>query len=175
MYTAVLVTHSLLRYVVLALGLAALGRALSGVAGTKTWSKADTRWGRFFVISLDVQLLFGLGLYFGLSPLISPALADPRAAGRLLRFWAFEHPAMMLLAVVAAHVGLVLARKAASDARKFRATAICFLLALVLIVAAIPWPSTRAARPLWPATLGAPQATGSAPMPAGSVGKADLR
>lgn len=168
MYTAVLVVHSVLRYVVLALGLAVLVRALSGLAGSKTWSPADTRWGRLFVVSLDVEVLLGLGLYFSLSPLTQVALTDMRAAAHnpLLRFWAFEHVTMMVLAVVAAHVGLILARRALADARKVRAVAICFMLALVFIVAAIPWPGTKVARPLWPSALGVPQATALTPLPA---------
>jgi len=72
-------------------------------------------WGLFFMITLDLQLLLGLVLYFVLSPFTTQALNDFGAAMRNapLRFFAVEHVTLMLAAVILVHVGRVLARKAA--------------------------------------------------------------
>jgi hypothetical protein len=65
------------------------------------------------------------------------------------RFWAVEHVCMMVVAVVLAHVGRVLARKAATpDSRRTRMV-VCFALATILMAVAIPWPGMRAGRPLF--------------------------
>jgi hypothetical protein len=56
------------------------------------------------------------------------------------RFFFVEHPLMMVLALVALHVGSVRARKAADGAGARRAWAIPLAVGLLLILAAIPWP-----------------------------------
>jgi len=54
----------------------------------------------------------------------------------------------MLVAVILVHVGRVLGRKAATPASRRLRQMICFGLATVLIVVAIPWPGMVNGRPL---------------------------
>jgi hypothetical protein len=77
--------------------------------------------------------------------------ADFGAAMResVARFWAVEHVTLMLVAVGVAHVGRVLARKAATPEARRSRLLLCFTIALVAIVAATPWPGLRAGRPLF--------------------------
>lgn len=152
MYSSVLALHSLLRWVVLVAGLIAIARAISGWAGHRPWTPADARSGRWFTVALDVQLLLGLLLYFVLSPLTRQALADFGAAMRTpaIRYWAMDHAMGMLIAVICAHVGLVLARKGQITRSSHRRAAIWFGISLLLIIALIPWPGTAHARALWP-------------------------
>ncbi len=56
------------------------------------------------------------------------------------RFFFVEHPLMMVLALVALHVGSVRARAAADEATARRAWGISLAVGLLLILAAIPWP-----------------------------------
>jgi hypothetical protein len=109
------------------------------------------RWGLMFMIALDVQFLLGVLLYFWLSPTLTAILRDFGAAMRdpVARFWAMEHIALMLVAVVMVHVGRVMARKARTPAAKQTRLLICFTLATVAMLAAIPWPGLRAGRPLF--------------------------
>jgi hypothetical protein len=60
-----------------------------------------------------------------------------------------EHVTMMLAAVVLVHVGRVLARKATSPASRRMRTFVCFGLATILMVVAIPWPGMAHGRPLF--------------------------
>jgi len=149
MYSAVLSLHSWLRWAALLAGLIAFGRAL--VAGDRPWTRADERAGLFFSITLDIQILLGAALYFLLSPFTAEALKDFGAAMRVsgLRFWAVEHVLGMLIAVALAHVGRTRIHKTPSDRRRHRLAAIFFGLALVAMVASIPWPGTPNGRPLF--------------------------
>jgi hypothetical protein len=119
---------------------------------TERDSSARTdRWGLILLISLDLQLLIGLLLYFALSPFTAEALRDFGAAMRNppLRFFAVEHVTLMLAAVVLVHVGRVMGRKAVTtDAKRIRSLA-SFGLALLLMLLAIPWPGLAAGRPLF--------------------------
>ena len=148
MYTAVLMVHSWLRWAVLIAGLLAFVRGAT--AGGRPWTPADDRWSRWFIIAVDIQVLLGLLLYFALSPFTREALGDFGAAMKNsgLRFWAVEHTFGMIVGVALAHAGAVKIRKAPSS-RKHRAAMIFFGLALVAIVASIPWPGMPAGRPLF--------------------------
>src|SRR5436190_21463182 len=112
MYTFVLVLHSWLRWIVVASGLLATASALR--PRPPGLSDPLDRWGLIFVTSLDLQMLLGLLLYLVLSP-ATKAIFDNFGASMndpVARYWAVEHVGTMMLAVVAAHLGRVLARKA---------------------------------------------------------------
>jgi hypothetical protein len=95
----------------------------------------------FFGAAIDTQLLLGLVLYFFLSPITRAALADFGAvmsdAG--LRFFALEHAFYMLLAVVFAHLGSALAKRAPTDAAKHQRGMIWYGLAFLVILLGMPW------------------------------------
>jgi hypothetical protein len=148
MYSGVLLVHSWIRWAVVIAGVLALLRAISGASSRRPWTAADDRAGLWFTIALDVQVLIGLYLYFVLSPFTTDALKDFGAAMRTpaLRFWAVEHSFGMLLGVVLAHVGRVRLRKA-EPSRRHVIAAIFFGIALVAILASIPWPGTPNGRP----------------------------
>ena len=147
MFDFALDAHSWLRWVALIAGLLAIFTAFtSGASG-----KAD-RWGLLFMIVMDIQLLFGLALYLALSPTTAAIFGDFGAAMRdpVARFWAVEHISLMLLAVVMAHLGRILARKARTPASRRKRMLMCFALSTVLMIAGIPWPGMRAGRALFP-------------------------
>jgi hypothetical protein len=145
-----LVLHSLNRWLVVILGLAALIRALNGWLGRKDWTPQDNRIGLFFTSVMDLQLLLGLVLYVFLSPFTQSAFGDFGGAmrDRILRFWSVEHITAMLLAVALVHVGRVLSRRAPAGLAKHRRAAIFFGLAMLVIFLAIPWPFLSYGRPL---------------------------
>jgi hypothetical protein len=150
-YLFVLVVHSLVRWLVVGFGIAAVARGLAGWSGGRVWSPLDSRLGLLFMISLDVQVLLGLLLYFFLSPLTTMALADMGGAMRnpVLRFWAVEHLVVAILALALVHIGRARARRSADSRLKFRRSAIFFGLALLAVLAAIPWPFLAFGRPLF--------------------------
>jgi uncharacterized membrane protein YozB (DUF420 family) len=141
MYAFILAVHNILRWVVLILLILALVRAFWGWFGRREWTSTDRKVGMFYSVSLDVQLLLGLILYFVLSPITKLAFGDFGAAlaNTDLRFFVFEHLLMMVLAVVFAHVGVAAAKRADESIQKHRRTAIWFGLSLLAILLGMPW------------------------------------
>jgi hypothetical protein len=151
MYPTILFLHSWLRWAVILLGLLAIVRGIIGGTSRRPWTPVDDRVGLLFIISLDVQVLIGLLLYFVLSPITQAALADFGGAMRVsaLRFWAVEHVFGMVVGVFLAHRARSRVRAIPDAVRKHRVAAIFFALAMVAILASIPWPGTPYARPLF--------------------------
>ena len=105
MYSAFLLIHSLLRWVVVLAGLCARS-AISGITGRRLVASRRRR-GELFGISLDLQFVIGLLLYVWLSPFIRDAWADMAATMRNapLRFFAVEHLFGMIVGIALVHVG----------------------------------------------------------------------
>lgn len=108
-------------------------------------------WDSLFMAVVDMQFLFGLVLYFGLSPFTKEAFADFGAAmsNSGLRFWAVEHAFGMLSAVVLVRMGRVMSSNAKSLAAARRRRLICFSIATLIMLASIPWPGMSSGRPLF--------------------------
>lgn len=142
MYSATLLLHSWLRWAVILFGLIAIWRAIDGVRSRRAWLPGDDRICKIFLGALDLQVLLGLLLYFVFSPLTKAALGDFAGAMKdpLMRFWAVEHVFGMIIGVALAHAGMSRARRAATDTLRHRRVAIFFILALLIILASIPWP-----------------------------------
>jgi len=151
MYPTLLVIHSLLRWVVLGAAVIALLRAFGGWSSGRPWTPTDEKVGKQFILFLDLQFVVGLLLYVAFSPLTTAAFADFGAAMRdsIMRFWAVEHITAMVIALALAHIGRVKARKLVDNRSRHRTTAIYFGLALLLILASIPWPFMAAGRALF--------------------------
>jgi hypothetical protein len=140
MYEILLVVHNLMRWAVLIAGLLAFARALRGSMSDVAWSTDDRRTSAIFTGTVHLQLLLGLALY-AISPITRAAMGDMAVAMRdpATRNIAVEHPAMMILAVILATAAGPVARRAATDRGRFRRLALLVGLALVAIVAGIPW------------------------------------
>jgi uncharacterized membrane protein YbhN (UPF0104 family) len=149
MYTTVLFLHSWIRWIALVAVVGVVLAALRGkVDGDR--SVAD-RWGMVAMMALDLQMLLGLLMYFGLSPNMREILNHFGESLRRAdtRFYAVEHVAAMFVAVALSHVGRVLARRAATpDAKRTRLLA-TFGAAAILIVLGMPWPGRPGGRPLF--------------------------
>jgi hypothetical protein len=149
MYTIILGIHSWVRWIALVTGFGATLAAIMGRVEGKD-SPAD-RWGLFLILALDIQMLLGLLLYLGLSPNMKEILANFGEAMKQpdTRFWAVEHLTAMFAAVIVAHTGRVLARKAKTPASKRMRLMLCFTLSTILMLAGMPWPGRPGGRPLF--------------------------
>ena len=56
------------------------------------------------------------------------------------RFFAVEHALMMVVAWLLVHIGRSMVKRADTDAQKHKRTLIYFGIALIIIIAMIPWP-----------------------------------
>jgi hypothetical protein len=149
-YTAILTIHSWLRWVTLLL---AIGATLNALRPDTTLERRmpGRQWDTLFMMALDVQVLFGLLLYFGLSPFTREAFGDMAGAmgSSGLRFWVVEHIALMLAAVVLVRVGRVLALGAKSASARRTRRLLFFALTTLAILVGIPWPGLENGRPLF--------------------------
>lgn len=127
--------HSGLRWLVLVLLLYAIFNAIG--KNKSSYEKKDKMVNLFAMISLHVQLLLGLILYFT-SPKVSFASGWMKDAA--LRFYGMEHLIGMLIAIVIVTIGRKIAEKQELPAQKNKKIAIWYTLGLVLIIASIPWP-----------------------------------
>jgi hypothetical protein len=125
LYPHLLGFHGLFRWLVLAAAVAAIVVTFSGWSGTKPPTTNLRRFSVIFVIAMDIEFLVGLLLYLGASPNLRSASA--------------VHSALLLLAVVCAHVGGALSRKARTDLMKYRGAAIAYTISLLVMLAGIPW------------------------------------
>ncbi|MCO6452114.1 MAG: hypothetical protein J5I90_15135 [Caldilineales bacterium] len=141
LYEITLTLHSLIRWLVLIFLIASFVDGLWGWFGKREWQKRDDQLGMLSTITLDVQVLLGLLLYFVLSPITTSSFSNfGQAMGNGdIRFFLVEHFVIMIIAVVVAHMGRSRARKAATALSKFRNAAIFYGVALLLVLAAIPW------------------------------------
>ena len=136
-----LIIHNILRWAVLILGVWAVISALSAVISKRAYTSGDNKSSLFFMISCDVQLLMGLILYFTgmwfekVKSDIGAVMKDPAE-----RYFAVEHALMMIIAWLLVHVGRSMVKRANTDAQKHKRTLIFFGIALILILAMIPWP-----------------------------------
>jgi hypothetical protein len=141
MYTGLLHTHNLFRWLVLVVLVLAVLFAFIGWFGKKDWGKKDNLAGLLLTIFMDIQFLVGFILYAFVSPVTRAAFADFGAAMKdeTLRFYAVEHIFMMLIALVLVHIGRSKSKKATPEWKKHRVSAIFYGISLVVILAAIPW------------------------------------
>ena len=149
LYTTVLTMHSWVRWIVLLLAVAATLNALR--PATPDGRLPGKSWDTFFMAAIDIQVLIGLVLYFGLSPFTVEAMNDMGAAMKNpgLRFWAVEHAVGMFAAMALVRVGRILSANAASPASARTRRLIFFGLALLVILGSIPWPGMANGRPLF--------------------------
>lgn len=132
--------HSYWAYIVLIMLLIAVFNAISGLSKKREFTNKDLRIGLFTLIVSHIQLLIGLGWYFA-SPYYKALKASAsdvmgESATRLL---AIEHPIMMIIAIALITIGWSKHKKKTEDSAKFKTFAIFYGIALVLVLARIPW------------------------------------
>jgi len=147
----ILVFHNLVRWLILVFGVWTVLNAITGLLSNRTYSANDNRSNLLFMIFCDIQLLLGLILYFN-NNLFKQLTGNTKAVMKdaALRFFAVEHTLMMLIAIILVHIGRSSVKRAATSNQKHKRMLICFGIALLLILAAIPWPfRTNISRPLF--------------------------
>lgn len=127
--------HSYWAYVVLTVLIIAVINAVMGFVQKKEFTHKDFRISLFALITAHIQLILGFLAYFGGS--WQNQLGNMKnSAARLL---ALEHPLMMIIAIALITIGWSKHKKQVKSESKFKTFTIFYGLALVLILARIPW------------------------------------
>ncbi len=129
--------HSGWRWIVLLLLIYAVFNAFTKWKNESTFTTSDRKINLFTTTAIHIQLLIGLALYF---MSIKVQFNAETMKDGMLRFFTVEHALLMLIAVILVTIGNAVSKKAVADALKFKRTFIYFLIALILILVAIPWP-----------------------------------
>ena len=141
--SVLLLLHSILRWVILFLLVAAIVKSYNGMSSGRSFSEGDRKVSLFLMISAHTTLLIGLYLYFfgawGFASIRNLGFGEVMK-NKAARFYAVEHIFGMLVAIVLITIGRGVAKKSIPDLAKHKRTFWYFLVALVIILATVPWP-----------------------------------
>lgn len=134
--------HSKWAYLVLIVLVLATFNALIKFFGNKEFDAKDFRLSLFTLIAMHIQLLIGIVLYF-VKDYFS-VIEEVGGMGEImknseLRNLIVEHPLTMIIAVALVTIGYSKHKKKLTSKPKFKLLAIFYTLALVLVLAKIPW------------------------------------
>ncbi len=138
-------THSGLRWIALILLVYAVINALSR-KGSGEFSKKDKMLNLFAMVTLHVQLVLGLVLYFTSGKV---NFGQGWMKEELFRFYGMEHLVGMLAAIVLVTIGYSKAKRSEAAIQKHKYTLTFYALGLILILAFIPWPFRTALGGHW--------------------------
>jgi len=148
MYTGLLHLHSFLRWIILLLLVIAIFMSLGGMTGKKPFTAGQKKIGLFLMIAAHIELLIGLYQWifgpWGIKYLSNVGMKD-----RVALFYGVEHITGMILAIVLITIGRGVSKKNIPDEVKQKRTFWFFLVALVIILALIPWPGRMAIGRPW--------------------------
>ena len=130
--------HSYWAYLVFLMMVIATANALIKFFGKKEYSAKDFRIALFTLIVSHIQLLIGIVLWFTQDYFGEASMKDVMS-NSALRSNAVEHPIAMILAVVFITMGYSKHKKKLTSAAKLKPLAIFYTLALILVLAKIPW------------------------------------
>jgi uncharacterized membrane protein YozB (DUF420 family) len=145
MYQALLHAHSGLRWVALILLIAAIFTAVSAKRKGEYTAK-HKKLNLFAMVFLHTQALIGFIMYFQ-SPKVQFTAGWMKEA--MYRFYGMEHLLLMLIAVVLVTIGRKKAEKALAPIVKHQKIVVFYSIALLLILASIPWPFRSALGGAW--------------------------
>lgn len=139
MYETVKMLHSYWAYLTLLLIVIAALNALFKFFGKKEFHPLDFRISLFTLIVSHIQLLLGIVLLFAYLNVLSGTGMKEIMGNKVMRSNVVEHPLMMLIAVILITVGYSKHKKKLTSVPKFKTIAIFYTLALIFVLAKIPW------------------------------------
>ncbi len=140
MDTALIHTHSILRWAVLLFGLYAITKSARGVLFKQEYTPQHNMAATLFIASVHLQIVLGLLLYVARGWAANLSKMGEIMGDSVQRFWTVEHAFGMILAAVLIQVGRTKSKKATDAAKKHKTALIFFTIGILLILAMIPWP-----------------------------------
>jgi hypothetical protein len=136
-YSALIHIHSGLRWLVLLFILSVIISSVYQLLKSSYSGKCGNAMNRFALLFTHLQFLVGLILYFTSEKVRFEAASMKES---LFRFYLVEHIALMVIAIILITIGYFKAKNTSDERKKHKALVIYFSIALILILAAIPWP-----------------------------------
>jgi len=133
--------HSYWAYIVLLILIIAVVNAIIGLSSKKEFKAKDLRISLFALIASHIQLILGFIAYFTstfYTSMTSLGMGEVMKNSEL-RKPLIEHPLMIIIAITLITIGFSKHKKKTTDAAKFKTITIFYGIALLLILAVIPW------------------------------------
>ena len=133
--------HSYWAYLVLLILIIAVFNAIIGFTSKKEFKAKDLRISLFALITAHIQLIIGFVAYY--TSLYYETMRNVGMGEVMknseLRKPLIEHPLLILIAIALITIGFSKHKKKTDDTSKFKTIAIFYTIALILILAVIPW------------------------------------
>lgn len=141
MYETVKILHSYWSYLVVLIIVLATFNALFKYFGNKEFHAKDFRISLFALIVSHIHLILGIVLFFAADyfSLISEMGMGEVMKNATLRSNIIEHPTTMIIAIALITIGYSKHKKKLTSKPKFKMLAIFYSIALILVLAKIPW------------------------------------
>lgn len=149
MYQTLTFLHSAFRWLVLLSLVYSIFIAYKGYFSNKEFTKTDHFVRHSTATIAHIQLVLGIALY-SQSPIIKYFWNNFNEAKESfdLLFFGLIHIFLMLFSIILITIGSSISKRKTTDKEKFKTMLIYFIIALVVIFIAIPWPfSPLANRP----------------------------
>jgi heme A synthase len=133
--------HSYWAYLVLLILIIAVFNAIIGFTSKKEFKAKDLRISLFALITAHIQLILGLIAYYTsiyYETMRNVGMGEVMKNSEL-RKPLIEHPLLILIAITLITIGFSKHKKKTDDSSKFKTIAIFYTIALILILAVIPW------------------------------------
>ncbi len=141
MYQTLTFLHSIFRWLVLLSLLYSVFIAYRGYFRNKIFSKTDNSVRHWTATIAHIQLVLGITLY-SQSPIIKYFWKNFEEAKESFDFLFFGliHIFLMLFSIILITIGSAISKRKTRDKDKFKIMLIYFVVALLIIFIAIPWP-----------------------------------
>ncbi len=155
MYSNVLLIHNWLRWLTLIACVGGIVYAMRPAGPQKpeadSFDLPGKGWDSYLMLAVDLQMLTGLILYFGLSDFTKSAMENPGMAWQepSVRYWAILHAGAMFASLLTVRVARVLALNAPTAEVAQKRRLLWFLISTAVILVAVPWPFLSNGRPLF--------------------------
>ncbi|WP_243473572.1 MULTISPECIES: hypothetical protein [Winogradskyella] len=130
--------HSGWAYIVLLVFVIATFNALIKFFGNKEYGAIDFRLALFTLITMHIQLLLGIILWFTKGYFDEMSVGEVMKNGAVRKL-AVEHPTLMIIAVALVTIGYSKHKKKLVSKPKFKLLAIFYSIALAAVLYMIPW------------------------------------
>lgn len=147
MYNIFLHVHSGLRWIALVLVIVAIVNAVKSQYSGR-YLKKDKMINLFVMITLHMQLLIGLGLFF-INEKSKVSYGEGWMKDTIFRFFGLEHILGMLIAITIVTIGRKKAEKLTGTRDKHRKIMVSYTIGLIFILSSVPWPFREALGGSW--------------------------
>jgi hypothetical protein len=149
-YTALLIAHSIIRWLVVVSLLIAIIRTYRALTTNAPFTATDNAIRHWTATFTHIQLMVGYALYF-ISPLIKAFYANKQQGlhNGTLTFFSVIHLLLMTTAIVIITIGSARAKRQSTDHAKHKTMLTWFTAGFAIIFIAIPWPFSPLTQRPW--------------------------